>query len=388
MKIIETTEDLKKLCLELENQQFITVDSEFVREKTYYSKLCLLQVGWLDDAAIIDPLSENINLQPFFDILQNKNILKVFHSGRQDIEIFYNMTGRIPYPVFDTQVAAMVCGFGSSISYDCMVRLITKVELDKSSRLTDWTKRPLEKRQLEYALRDVTFLIPCYLHLDKYLKENNRESWIQEELENNLLNENLYKTDPDNMWQKIKHSIHSAQFLCVLKEIAAWREKRAQKHNIPRQSFIKDEILVNIAAVAPKNIDELKSVRNIRSDIVSGKLGSEIIEAVNTALNRPFSNELKKIEREKEINIPRSALALIEVLKLLLKIKSEQLGVVPRLIASEKDLRDIACGKDKNNPALTGWRFDVFGKDALSFRKGKAKISYDTVKKDIVISNS
>lgn len=386
MKFIDNNIELKSLCDELNQQSFITVDLEFVREKTYYSKLCLIQVGWLDNAAIIDPLASDLNLEPFFAVMQNPSVLKVFHSGRQDIEIIYNLTGQIPTPVFDTQIAAMVAGFGSSISYDNLVRAITKVELDKSSRLTDWSKRPLSAKQLEYALRDVTFLIPCYQYLEKYLQENGRTHWIDEEMAA-LCDVNIYKSDPDSVWQKIRHTAHSGQFLSVLKELAAWRERRAEEHNIPRQTIIKDEMLVNIAALAPKTNEDMAKVRNIRSDVAKGKLGTEIIEAVRKALSHPFSNELKKIDREKEIHIPRSACALIEVLKLLLRIKSEQCGVVARLIASEKDIRDIACGNnDKTNPALQGWRYEIFGKDALSFRKGQSAIQYDTTAKDIVIA--
>lgn len=385
MQIIETTDELIKLCKKLEQQSFITVDSEFVREKTYYSKLCLIQVGWLENAAIIDPLAPDLNLHPFLEILQNPNILKVFHSGRQDIEIFYNLSGKIPTPIFDTQIAAMACGFGTTISYDNLVMLVTGIELDKSSRLTDWSKRPLDKRQLEYALRDVTFLIPCYQYLDNYLKENNREYWILEETQA-LCNEDLYKVDPDCVWQKIHYTAHSGTFLAVLKELAAWREKRAIQHNVPRQNIMKDDMLLNIASLAPKTTEEMAKVRNIRNDIVKGKLGTEILAAVRQGLEMPMTRELKKIDKERRIHIPSNAVALIEVLKLLLKIKSEQYGVVARLIASDSDLRDIACGKnDKTNKALQDWRYEIFGKDALAFRKGKAGIAYDNTKKQIVI---
>ena len=387
MKIIENTEDLNALCKELNKQKFITVDTEFVREKTYFSELCLIQVGWLDDAAIIDPLVKDINLKAFFDVLTNQKVLKVFHSGRQDIEIFYNLSGKLPSPIFDTQIAAMACGFGNSIGYDNLVKFITGVELDKSSRLTDWSKRPLQKKQLEYALRDVTFLIPCYEFLNKYLTEHNRHEWITEETEY-LLNEELYKPQPEKMWLRIKHSAHSLTFLMVLKDLAAWREERAIRYNIPRKTLLKDELLVNIASTAPKNMEELANVRHIKSDIVKGKLGKEILEVVNRALEKPVDKNLKKIEKEKQINVPANAQSLIELLKLLLKIISEQNYAVECLIADEKDLRDIACGNnDKTNRALHGWRYEVFGKYALDFRKGKASIHYDNAQKKIVISN-
>lgn len=385
MRIIDNNADLISLCQTLHQQAFITVDSEFVREKTYFSKLCLIQVGWLDDAAIIDPLAPEIDLTPFLDVLQNQNVLKVFHSGRQDIEIFYHMNGKIPTPVFDTQIAAMVCGFGSSISYDNLVLAVTKVELDKSSRLTDWSSRPLNNKQLEYALRDVTFLIPCYQYLDRYLKENGREDWIREETEA-LCDESIYKVDPDNAWKKIHYTAHSLQFLTVLKELAAWRERRAVNHNVPRQNIIKDEMLLNVAAIAPKTIDDLLKARNIRPDIARGKLGAEMVNIVQQALSKPADKELRKADRDKRVHIPGNAAALMEVLRLLLKIKSDQNGVVARLIASDQNLRDIACGtKDEENKALQGWRYEFFGKEALDFRKGRSAIMYDTKEKKIVI---
>ncbi len=385
MRIIENTEALNELCSELRQQSFITVDSEFVREKTYYPKLCLLQIGWVDDAAIVDPLAPNMDFAAFFDVLADEKILKVFHSGRQDIEIFYNMSGKIPTPIFDTQIAAMVCGFGPSISYDNLVRAITKVDLDKSSRLTDWSKRPLATKQLEYALRDVTFLIPCYQYLAAYLREHGREHWIDEETAA-LCDENLYKPDPDSVWLKIRHSAHSPQFLAMLKELAAWRERRAMKCNMPRQSILKDEMLVNIAAVAPKTPEDMEKVRNIHQDVVKGKLGKEILEVLDKARQMPFGSELRKIDRERQVNVPSSVGALVEVLRLLLKIKSEQNDVVSSVVASEKNLRDIACGtNDKTNPALNGWRYEIFGQYALAFRKGAAMIKYDTTAKEVVI---
>ena len=383
--LISTTAELQNLCQSLTAQKFITVDSEFVREKSYFPKLCLIQVAWQDGAAIIDPLAPNMDLSCFLEVLQNPDVLKIFHSGRQDIEIFYQLSGKIPHPVFDTQIAAMVCGFGSSVSYGNLVQAVCKVELDKSSRLTDWGKRPLDNKQLEYALKDVTYLVDCYRYLDKYLQEHQRQDWIKEELAD-LCDEKLYKPDPDNAWLKIKHSIHSPRFLCLLKELAAWRERRAIKHNTPRHTIIRDEMLVNIASVAPQTEQELAKVRNIPADVVRGKLGKEILQTVNRALDMPFSGELKKIEQARQVQIPPSASALVEVLKLLLKIKSEQHQVVAQLIADEQNLRDIACGNhDKTNPALLGWRYDIFGQYALSFRKGNSVIKYDTALKDIVI---
>lgn len=384
MRLIQSSEDLKKLCLELNIKDFITVDTEFVREKTYYPRLCLIQVGFQDDAAIIDPLAKGIDLEPFFDILQNEKVLKVFHSGRQDIEIFYNLTGKTPKSVFDTQIAASVCGFGRSIGYGTLVESITKIELDKASRLTDWSLRPLDEKQLEYALRDVTFLIPCYEYLKQYLHDHRRESWIEEET-NSLLDPKLYENDPDTAWLKIKHSAHSGRFLSALKELAAWRERRAMKYNVPKRSIIKDEALVALASSLPKTMEDLRQVRNIRSDIIGGKLATEILEALEQARHSSITSDLRKIEKERHVKIPCGAMALTEVLKMLLKIKCDQEGVIETVVAEEDDIKDLACGNDKDNPLLSGWRYELFGKDALAFRKGIASLSYDTTNKKVVV---
>ena len=385
MRFIDNNADLKSLSSELESQEFITIDTEFVREKTYYPKLCLIQVGWRDGAAIIDPLASGLRLEPFFDVLHNDKVLKVFHSARQDLEIFYHLTGKIPAPVFDTQIAASVCGFGYHISYDALVQGVTKTELDKSSRLTDWSLRPLDNNQLEYALRDVTFLIPCYDYLVKYLNNHQRTSWIEDETKA-LLDEACYRPNPDTAWQKIKHSAHSAHFLSILKDLAAWRELRAMQYNIPRKTIIRDELLVAIASSLPKTMDDLKKVRNMRSDIAGGKLGEEILDVLDKARHKPIETELKKIDREKQVKIPCGAMALTEVLKLLLKIKCDQEGVIQTVVAGDQELRDFACGNDKDNPILQGWRYELFGKDALAFRKGIGYLCYDTVNKKIVIN--
>lgn len=384
MRLIETSEELQKLCNELQNKEFVTLDTEFVREKTYYPRLCLIQIAFKEDAAIIDPLAKGINLEPFFDILQNEKILKIFHSGRQDIEIFYNLTGKTPKPVFDTQIAASVCGFGRSISYGNLVEAVTKIELDKTTRLTDWSLRPLDEKQLEYALRDVTFLIPCYEYLKDYMEKNHRTDWIESETKE-LLDEKLYENDPETAWLKIKHSVHSGRFLTALKELAAWRERRAMKFNIPKRSIIKDETLVAIASSMPKTMEDFKQVRTMRSDISGGKLATEILEVLEKARHLSVSSDLRKINEKRHVKIPSGALALTEVLKLLLKIKCEQEGVVETIVATEDDIKDLACGNDKDNPLLMGWRYELFGKDALAFRKGKASLSYDTIQKRILV---
>lgn len=371
--LIETTADLEQFCQHLSQQKFITVDLEFLREKTYYAKLCLIQVGTLEQAAIIDPLAPNINLQPFFEILAAPDIIKVFHSGRQDIEILYGLTGQIPASVFDTQIAAMVFGFGESVSYESLVKSIVKQDLDKSCRFTNWSCRPLNVKQLEYALSDVTHLVPIYLHFKELLDNSHRESWFQEEIDI-LTSPDTYNINPEEAWQRIKHRSHNAYFLTVLQKLAAWREKRAQHKNMPRQSVIKDECLLNIAASMPKTHEELALVRNIRKDIVGGRLAEEIIAIIKECENLPRSSYVKVPKDKGNGNVGS---ALFELLKLLLKIKSQETGVVSKLIASDDDLKQLAAFQDRNNSVLKGWRYEIFGKDALQLREGNLSISFN-----------
>ncbi len=384
MNIIETTQDLKDFCETLNQKEFITVDLEFLREKTYYAKLCLIQVGSKGECAIIDPLAPDIDLSPFFAILQNPDIIKVFHSGRQDIEILYKLSGTIPDPVFDTQIAAMVCGFGESVSYETLVNKIVNISLDKTCRLSNWSKRPLDKKQLQYALSDVTHLIPIYEHLKTELENTGRLHWVDEEAEI-LTNPETYIVHPQDAWQKIKHRSHNARFLTILRELAAWREERAQKKDTPRQSIIKDECLLNIAAACPHTLEEMEEIRNIRKDILVGKLAVEILEVMNKAQEIPSSQYVRP---EKEKNVSGASLSLYELLKLLLKIKSQKSGVVAKLIASEEDLRKLSVFADKNNPVLKGWRFELFGKEALALREGRLTISYNPNKKAIDIKTA
>lgn len=374
MRLIETTEDLNEFCNQLQQHQFITVDLEFLREKTYYAKLCLIQVGSLSECAVIDPLAPDINLQSFFDILQNPDIIKVFHSGRQDLEILYFLTGKIPAPLFDTQVAAMVCGFGESIGYESLVRHILHIELDKTSRLSDWSRRPLEQTQLEYALADVTHLVHIYEYMQNHLIENNRLDWINEEMAI-LNNPETYVVKPEEAWMRIKHRSHNARFLTILKELATWRERRAQRKNTPRQSFVKDDMLLNIVSANPQTKEELCQIRNLRKDVASGKLGDEIIET----LHRCKSISKKDyVVPPKEKALPSIDSALFELLKLLLRLKSLQEGVVAKLITDDEELRRFCAGDDDNLAILNGWRRELFGNDALALRQGELSISYNT----------
>ncbi len=384
INLIDTTEKLEQFCASLNDKPFITIDLEFMREKTYYAELCLIQVGAEGQAAIIDPMSKELNLASFFDLLNNQNIVKVFHSGRQDIEILYNLTGKIPTPLFDTQIAAMVCGYGESAGYESLVKGILKIDLDKTSRCSNWELRPLDEKQLQYALSDVTHLVNLYIHFKQKLVENGRESWLENELDI-LRNPQTYDVDPYEIWHKIRHRSHNAKVLTYLRELAAWREKRAKSKNTPRQSIIKDDMLANIAAICPKNIDELLQIRNMRKDVAQGKLGTEILEVLEQCKEIPSS---KYVRPEKDKPLSSGAQSLYELLKLLLKIRSAEQGVVAKLIATDEDLKLLSSFQDENCMALSGWRYDIFGKDAIELRNGNVCIAYDKDKHGIVLQEN
>lgn len=384
MNLIDTTKELKSACKILKKQKVIAIDCEFIREKTYYPLPCLIQVGYEEGAFLIDPLAKEVDFTDFFALMQNKKILKVFHSGRQDIEILYNLSGKIPVSVFDTQIAAQACGLGECVSYENLVRIFCGVELDKTCRLTNWQLRPLTKEQLEYASGDVTHLIKCYNKISTYLKEHNREEWIKDDI-TDLLDISHYEVNADDMWMRIRHNIHATPFLNALKALASWREKRAIKQNISRQNIIKDDILVNIATVFPKTIEEMKQVRGMRSDIIKGVLATEILEVLNSLSEDNFDKSLHKIEKEKDITLSANQQSLYEILKLLLKIKSNEHGVVARLISTEKNLREYIKNPKAKNQIQKGWRYEVFGKIAEEFSKGKLGITYDVNNHDIII---
>lgn len=383
MLLINDTAKLTEFCNLLKKQKYITVDSEFIREHSYYSKLCLLQVACDDEEAIIDPLSK-VDLSPFFEILQDENIVKVFHAGRQDIEIFYNLTGKTPRNVFDTQIAAMACGFTDSIGYGNLVQEILHINLDKSNRLTDWSIRPLDEEQLKYAICDVTYLRDCYKYLNDYMQKNNRCDWVKDETDS-LCDEHCYQIDPEEAWHRIKHNVYTQRFLSALKYLAAWREVRAQKYNTPRSNILKDDALVNIASIHPKSVDDLKKVRNLKPDVIKGRLGAEIIEVLKKAGKNPLPADICKTDRKQSLHIANSEQSLMEILRLLLKIKSQEIGVIARLIANDEDLHCIILNQPENTRALQGWRYEMFGKYARQICEGLLTISYNPKKKSIEI---
>ena len=373
MKIITDTNELIQFCKKIKDYDFVTIDLEFLRDKTYWSQLCLIQIGTEDFHACIDPLEEKLDLSAFFKVLKDESIIKVFHASRQDVEILYKLTGFIPKPLFDTQIAAMVCGFGESVSYQNLVSQLTKNEIDKSMRFSDWSKRPLSEKQIDYALSDVIHLVDVYKNLCKILEESNRKHWLDEEMDN-VLNEKIYQFEPFDAWQKIKHRTKDRKFLNVLREVCAWREVEAQRKDIVRRRIISDDCLLDIAASKPKTIEELSKVRSINQNILSGRYAKDILKAVETALARP-KEEYPKIPKKK--NLGNNVKSLIELLKLLLKIKSNEHSVVPKILANEEDIEAIASFDDKNSKSLKGWRYEVYGKYAMALRDGKLKISFD-----------
>ena len=376
MQLTDNTRQLEQLCQRLSAQPFITVDLEFIREKTYFPILCLIQVASEEETAIIDPLAEGLSLAPFFELMKNQSVVKVFHSCRQDVEIIYELSGVIPQPLFDTQVAAMVCGFGESISYERLVKTILNIELDKTDRLSNWQLRPLDEHQLQYAAGDVTHLLKIYRALTEQMEKTGRSRWIDEEMEI-LSRGSTYVMPPEEAWLKIRHRSHNPKVLSALRALAAWRENRARLKNVPRQSILKDDFLVMIATAYPKNKEELMQIRGMRKDIASGRLADEILDTLDKMTVDP---KIAKTLKSENINAEP---ALYELLKMLLKIVSQRESVVPRLIASDTDVQKLAAGIDKNNPALVGWRRDLFGNLALQLRNGDLSIRYNPKKKDI-----
>ena len=373
MQFIQNHRDLEELCSKLSNEEFICVDLEFLRQHTYFAKLCLIQIASVNNEAIIDPLVEDINLQPFFDLMQNEKVIKVFHSGRQDIEIIYNLSSKIPSPLFDTQIAAMVTGYGESISYEHLVNHILHTNIDKSSRLSDWSNRPLNENQLNYAISDVTHLVKIYQHLKSRLIKENRLDWISDEI-NTLCDENLYKINPLDIWQKMRHRSHNAKFLTYLRELCAWRENRAINKNVPRQSFIKDDLLLNICSDCPTTKEDLCKVRGMRQDLALGKIGDEIIEVIKNVKGMSKDNYvIPPVVRD--FSFVEGS--LLELLKLLLKITAQQHKTISRIIASEDELKDFCQNDDADVSFMKSWRYEIFGCLAKKLKEGKLSISYN-----------
>jgi ribonuclease D len=380
MRIITNTADLKALIAELQSAPYLALDTEFLRDQTYWPKLCLIQVASTDVAAIIDPLADDIDLKPFYELLKNPKIVKVFHAARQDIEIFQQQGGVIPHPLFDTQIAAMVAGYGDAASYETLARRIAGVEIDKSSRFTDWSRRPLSNKQLEYAIGDVTHLRKIYEVLDAELKKTHRETWIADEI-SALQNAELYAMNPANAWKRLKARTSSKRFIALLATIAEWREREAQTRDIPRGRVLKDEALLEIAAHPPESADALERIRAIPKGFANSRMGKTLMEAVEHGRQAtpPEGIEPEKPRRKRE-----PSQAAIDLLKTLLRLRAEDANVAPRLIANADDIESLAAFEDDGIAALQGWRAEVFGNDALALRKGELGIALSKGKAVVV----
>ncbi|MFZ2101658.1 MAG: ribonuclease D [Oricola sp.] len=381
MKTIDSTEELSAACARLAHHPFITIDTEFIRETTFWPILCLVQLASADDAVLIDPLAKGLDLTPLFELLANKAVLKVFHAARQDIEIFVNLTGRVPEPIFDTQVAAMVCGFGDAIAYDQLVKRISGANIDKSSRFTDWRQRPLSERQLSYALADVTHLRDVYIDLSERLKSENREHWVQEEM-GVLTAHETYDLKPEDAWQRLKLRVRKPIELQILMNVAAWREREARQRNQPRRRILKDDAIYEIAQQQPQTPEALGRLRSLNKGVERSSMAEPLIRAVTEALEMD-KHDLPVIPRPPAS--PEGTSAAVDLLRVLLKLAAEEHGVAQKIIANIDDLEQIAIhGEQADVGALKGWRHEVFGEKALRTVRGEIAIRFEQRKLSIL----
>ena len=371
MRLITTTGELETLCNELAQHPFVTVDTEFMREQTYWPQLCLIQLAGPAAEAVVDPMADGINLAPFFALMANRDIVKVFHAARQDIEIAFAKTGAVPEPIFDTQVAAMVCGFGESISYVNLVKKLTGADIDKSSRFTDWSRRPLTDKQLQYALGDVTHLRDVYKALLTDITAANRMTWVAEEM-GLLTDPQTYDAEPERAWQRLKLRVKGKKSLAVLMELAAWRERLAQAQDVPRGRILRDEALYDIANQMPATTEALGQLRTLSDGFARSQRARDIIEAVSRGLARDLK-ALPKIDRSEPLSA--EATATLELLKVLLRAAAAEHRVAPRLIADSEDLERLATEADPEIAAMKGWRRKLFGEDALKLKRGELALT-------------
>jgi len=372
MQPITTTDTLAEVCGRLTRHPYVTVDTEFLRESTYYPKLCVAQIASADEAVVIDALAEGINLEPLFKLMVDEKVIKVFHAARQDIEICWHAAGLIPNPLVDTQVAAMVLGYGDSIAYDQLVQRITGDNLDKSLRFTDWTRRPLSEAQLAYAISDVTHLRDIYVKLQADLDRRGRNEWMREEMRV-LTSPETYRMEPEHAWQRLQTRVRKPKELAVLIEVAAWREREAQTRDVPRGRVLKDDTVGDIAVQAPTTIERLGNLRSLPKGFERSKWGEAIIEAVKRGLARD-PKTLPKIDRPK--GAPNGH-ATVELLKVLLRMTAERHGVAAKVIATMDDLDRIAADDEADVPALSGWRRELFGERALALKHGRLALAVE-----------
>jgi ribonuclease D len=373
MDMITSTAALAEACERLAQSDYITIDTEFLRETTFWPELCLVQMASPDYAVIVDPLASGLDLQPFFALMADASTLKVFHAARQDIEIIFHMGGLIPHPIFDTQVAAMVCGFGDSISYDQLVARTSGASIDKSSRFTDWSRRPLSDKQLDYALADVTHLRDVYQQLRETLEREGRLHWLKEEMDI-LEARETYDLHPDDAWARLKMRLRKPQELAIMRQLAAWREREARARNVPRGRILKDDAIYEIAQQQPRDSEALGRLRTIQKGWERSQSGQAVIENVVAALALP-KDQMPRLPRQSQP--PEGTAAAVELLKVLLKLITEREGVAAKIIANSDDLEQIAIkGEAADVAALSGWRRELFGNPALDLIDGRVALRF------------
>ena len=370
MTLITDSAEVASLCRRLSRTEFVTVDTEFMRERTFWPKLCLIQLAGPTEAAAIDPLADGIDLAPVLRLLANKRVLKVMHGARQDIEIFFHLTGDVPTPLFDTQIAAMVCGFGDQVGYETLVSRLTAHRLDKTSRFTDWSARPLTAKQLTYALGDVIYLRDAYEALKERIETADRAGWVEEE-HAALTGANSYRIDPSAAWQRLKPRSTDRRYLTILKAAASWRDEEAMRRDVPRNRVIRDEALTEIAAHPPTTVAALARIRGVTRGFAEGRSGKSLQTAIVRAIGLPPEEGPQPL---KHVSLPRGLAPMVDLLRVLLKQRCEQHGVAQKLVANTQDLERLAGGSD-DVPALHGWRRRVFGEDALRVKRGQAALA-------------
>ena len=368
MNVITTTDDLTKFCSSAKDKDFLCVDTEFMRESTFYSQLCLIQAATIDSEVIIDPLADGIDLAPFLSLLMDEKITKVMHAARQDMEIFYMLCQAVPTPVFDTQIAAMALGFGDSVGYMALVKGRLDVNLDKGARFTDWSRRPLSEKQLHYAIGDVTHLRDLYPAMIDELNDRARLKWVMEEMAPQM-EESLYTFEPEQAWERLKVRNYKKPYLAALKAAAAWREREAIARDVPRRRVMKDDTLYDLALNKPTDLKALERLRSIPRGFEKSSKAKVLVEAITAAVANA-DNYAPKVERAK--NRPPNTGAAVEMLKTLLRLRTEYVDIAPRLVANNADIELIAAfGEKADVAALKGWRREVFGEDALKMLDGK-----------------
>jgi ribonuclease D len=373
MSLISSSHELAQACARFARHSFVTVDTEFLRETTFWPKVCVIQIASDEEAIAVDALADDMDLGPFFDLMRNEAVVKVFHAARQDIEIVWNLAKTIPAPLFDTQVAAMVCGFGDQVSYGELAQSLCRVTIDKSSRFTDWSRRPLSEAQITYALADVTHLRDIYRSLLAKLEQTSRTEWLVDEMQG-LTSPATYEQHPENAWERFRHRARKPRDMALLMEIAAWREQEAQSKDVPRSRILKDDVMIEVALAAPRTADALANLRAFPRGMERSRAGAEILAAIERGLARDPST-LPRIERERRSG--GSTGATVELLKVLLRQVSEKHGVAAKMIATVDDLEAIASDDRADVAALRGWRREIFGVKALELKRGKLALTVE-----------